>query len=85
MGKVKVVGFKALMSLMVCLAMLLGVLGSQSIVKASADDGSLNSMISLVKGDRVLASYADNISIAVRNDEDVKATFNENCLGFRWE
>lgn len=76
MGRVKVGGFKALMSLMVCLAMLFGVLGSQSVAKASADDDSLNSMISLVKGDRVLASYADNISIAVRNDEDVKADFN---------
>ena len=76
MGRVKVGGFKALMSLVVCLAMLFGVLGSQSVAKASADDDSLNSMISLVKGDRVLASYADNISIAVRNDEDVKADFN---------
>lgn len=67
---------RVLMSLMVCLVMLFGVFGSQSIAKASADDDSLNSMVSLVKGDRVLASYADRINIAIRHDEDIKADFN---------
>lgn len=76
MSKTKSGTFRVLMSLMVCLVMLFGVFGSQSIAKAEADDGSLNSMISLVKGDRVLASYADRINIAIRNDGDIKANFN---------
>lgn len=75
-AKMKEGHLRVLMSLMVCLVMLFGVFGSQSIAKASADDDSLNSMVSLVKGDRVLASYADRINIAIRQDDYVKADFN---------